>query len=96
VASDRIELSRDGGFLVSYIERALEGPHRPFYAGEVFERSAYTVTVQDAPSGTLRSFVVTLHDPESALVLGNVGSGLGPLARPGRSSDRVPAKVTSP
>jgi hypothetical protein len=82
VAPDRLELSREGGFLVSYIERALEGPHRPFHEGQSFDRHAYTVTVLQAPSGTLRSFAVTLHDPGSTLVLGNMGPGLGPLPPP--------------
>jgi hypothetical protein len=82
VAPDRLELRREGGFLTSYIERALEGPHVPFREGQTFERSAYTVTVLDAPSGTLRSFGVTLHDPRSTLVIGNVGHGLGPLTLP--------------
>ncbi len=80
VAPDELELSREGGFLASYIERALEGPHAPFRPGQTFERSTYTVTVRDAPAGTLRSFAVRLHDPESTLVIGNAGHGLGPLA----------------
>jgi hypothetical protein len=82
VAPARVELSREGGFLVSYIERALEGPHAPFHEGQTFDRGSYTVTVLDAPSGTLHSFAVTLHDPGSTLVLGNIGSGLGPLPKP--------------
>ncbi len=79
VARDRLEFERDGGFLTSYIERALEGPPQPFHPGQTVERSTYTVTVQDAPAGTLRSFAVRLHDPETTLVLGSVGDGLGPL-----------------
>jgi hypothetical protein len=79
VAPGRLELERDAGFLTSYIERALEGPARPFHPGQTFERSTYTVTVVDAPAGTLRSFAVRLHDPETTLVLGNVGGALGPL-----------------
>jgi hypothetical protein len=81
VAPDRVELERDGGFLTSYIERALEGPPRAFRPGQTFERSTYTVTVLDAPAGTLRSFAVRLHDPESTLVLGNVGGALAPLPK---------------
>jgi hypothetical protein len=79
VAPDRLELRREGGFLRSYIERALQGPPVPFRPGQIVERSTYTVTVLDAPAGTLRSFGVKLHDPGSTLVLANVGTGLGPL-----------------
>jgi hypothetical protein len=86
VAPDRLELERPEGFLGSYIERALEGPHRPFRPGQTFERPAYTVTVTDAPAGTLRSFAVRLHDPGTTLVLGNVGGQLGPLSARGKPS----------
>jgi len=79
---DRIRLTRDTGFLRSYIERALEGPHVPFRPGQTVERSAYTVTVLDAPAGTLRTFAVSLHHPESTLVLYNTGHDLRPLVRP--------------
>jgi hypothetical protein len=79
-AGNRLELRRDAGFLGSYIERALEGPHVPFRSGETVERSAYTVTVLDAPAGTLHSFSVTLHHPETTLILRNDGHDLRPLA----------------
>lgn len=92
VAADRLELSRDGGFLSSYIERALEGPHRPFYAGQTFERPTYTVTVEDAPAGTLRSFSVRLHDPGRTLVIGNVAGALAAL----RYSPKLGRSVMSP
>jgi hypothetical protein len=77
---DRLELRRDQGFLGSYIERAFEGPHAPFRSGQTVEKSAYTVTVLDAPAGTLHAFLVTLHHPESTLVLRNTGRVLIPLA----------------
>jgi hypothetical protein len=77
---DRLELHREGGFLRSYIERALEGPGVSFARGQKVERSAYTVTVLDAPEGRLGSFQVSLHHPESTLVLRNTGHDLQVLA----------------
>lgn len=95
VAPDRLELRRAGGFLQSYIERALQGPAVDFHPGEVFERSTYTVTVTDAHAGTLRSFAVRLHDPANTLVLANAGGGLAPLRYAG-AGDETKAGPHSP
>lgn len=92
-AVNRLELRRASGFLGSYIERALEGPHVPFRSGQTVERSAYTVTVLDAPAGTLHSFSVTLHHPESTLILRNNGHDLRPLA-PSSPPDGPPPSGT--
>ena len=98
VAPDRLELERAEGFLRSYIERALEGPHRPFSPGQTFERSTYTVTIGDAPAGTLHSFAVRLHDPGTTLVIGNIGGRLGALryAASAPSGPTAKAGQTSP
>jgi hypothetical protein len=94
-APNRLELRRDQGFLGSYVERAFEGPHAPFRSGQTVERSAYTVTVLDAPEGVLHAFSVTLHHPESTLVLRNTGRALIALAASSAGSER-PAEPGPP
>jgi hypothetical protein len=84
-AADRLEFRREDGFLHSYIERALEGPRGPFVPGETVERGTYSVTIVDAPQGTLRSFAVRLHDPATALVLQYGEHGMQRLAAAGGS-----------
>lgn len=76
---DALVLSREEGFLHSYVERALAGPRTSFDQGQTFERDGYTVTVLDAPAGQLRAFEVRLSDPTNTLVLGESAEGLVPL-----------------
>jgi hypothetical protein len=76
---DRLVMSRDDGFLHSYVERALAGPRTSFAKGETFERDGYAVTVLDAPAGHLRSFETRIEDPAHTLVLGESEHGLVPL-----------------
>ncbi len=76
---DRLVMTRDEGFLHSYVERALAGPRTSFQKGETFERDGYTVTVLDAPEGHLRSFETRITDPAHTLVLGESAQGLVPL-----------------
>jgi hypothetical protein len=76
---DRLVMTRDEGFLHSYVERALAGPRTSFRKGETFERDGYTVTVLDAPEGHLRSFETRIADPAHTLVLGQSAQGLVPL-----------------
>lgn len=92
---NHLELRRDQGFLGSYVERAFEGPHVPFRPGQTVERSAYTVTVLEAPAGTLRSFSVSLHHPESTLILHNTGRALSALA-PSSTASEGPAAPSPP
>jgi hypothetical protein len=77
---DRLLLSRDEGFLHSYVERALAGSRSSFAKGETFERHGYTVTVQDAPGGQLRAFETRVTDPAHTLVLRESEEGLVPVA----------------
>jgi hypothetical protein len=80
-AHDRLELRRGSGYLDSYLERALEGPPVAFRAGQTIERPFYRVTVLEpgAVAGRIRSFSVTLRDPERTLVLGRGSHGDGGL-----------------
>jgi hypothetical protein len=75
-APDRLELRRDDGFLTSYVERALAGPHPSFRAGETFQRVGHVVTVLDAPRGRLDAFETRIVDPAHTLVLAESGHGL--------------------
>ena len=80
-APDRVELRRGNGYLDSYLERALEGPPVAFRAGQIIERPGYRVTVLEPGdvAGRIRSFSVSLRDPEHTLVLGRGENGLEPL-----------------
>jgi hypothetical protein len=89
---DRVELRRDGGFLHSYVERALSGPRTSFRPGEVFARKGYEVTVLDAPRGELHAFESRLFDPVHTLVLSESDRGLVPLL-PNPSPSAIPAAV---
>jgi hypothetical protein len=77
---DRLVLSRDEGFLHSYVERALAGSRSSFAQGETFTRHGYTVTVLDAPEGQLRAFETRVTDPSHTLVLRESEEGLVPIA----------------
>jgi hypothetical protein len=79
-SNDRLELQRSGGYLTSYVERALAGPRTSFHAGETFERTGHVVTVLDAPEGRIHSFETHLLDPAHTLVLGESAHGLVALA----------------
>jgi hypothetical protein len=76
---DLLVMRREGGFIRSYVERALAGPRTSFAKGETFEREGYTVTVLDAPDGHLSAFETRLADPAHTLVLGESEAGLIPL-----------------
>ncbi len=76
VPPDALVMSRDDGFIHSYVERALAGPRTSFAKGETFEREGYTVTVLDAPDGHLKAFETRLSDPAHTLVLGESAEGL--------------------
>jgi hypothetical protein len=80
VPPDRLLLSRDEGFLHSYVERALAGSRSSFAQGETFTRHGYTVTVLDAPGGQLRAFETRVTDPAHTLVLRESEEGLVPVA----------------
>jgi hypothetical protein len=84
-APDRLDFRREDGFLRSYIERALEGPHTDFVRGATVERVAYSVTIVDADDGRLRSFAVHLQDPSTTLVLQYGKRGMRDLTAPGGS-----------
>ncbi len=73
---DSLVMSRDDGFIRTYVERALAGPKTSFARGETFARDGYTVTVLDAPEGRLRAFETRLSDPAHTLVLGESAEGL--------------------
>jgi hypothetical protein len=73
---EALTLSRDEGFLHSYVERALAGPRTSFEKGQVFPRNGYAVTVLDASEGRLRAFEIRLSDPAHTLVLGESAEGL--------------------
>jgi hypothetical protein len=78
-APDRLELHRASGYLNSYLERALQGPPVLFHSGQRIERSAYAVSVLDAPDGNIRGFAVELTNPERTLVLTRQDGVLEPL-----------------
>ncbi|MGH7269413.1 MAG: hypothetical protein ACREJ3_03200 [Polyangiaceae bacterium] len=72
---EHLEIRRRGGFLHSYLERAFEGPHIPFRAGQVIDRGGYTVTILDVSGGHIDRFGVHLADPAHTLVLRSTPDG---------------------
>jgi hypothetical protein len=81
---EHLVLHRDEGFLGSYLERALAGPHPSFQAGERIPRDGYEVFVRDASDGRVRTLAFTLLDPAHTLVLGGTEHGLQLLTPYGR------------